>query len=127
MATTVRLKNGDVLKGKLINLGMVELEILVGEVHQKLKLRDVARLNFLAESVPSPQSNNKAAFMAIKALPKLDSAVSVGVNLQEYGTRLADAKTDCDRGFPVKETSFGASHFLINYRLPQHRQILRQE
>jgi hypothetical protein len=92
---TVTLKNGDVLKGNLVNLGMIELEILIGGVHQKLLLRDVARIDFAAEAVLAP-APDKAALAAIKALRKVDSAVSVGVNLQEYGTRVADAKIAVD-------------------------------
>jgi hypothetical protein len=93
---TVTLKNGDVLKGNLVNLGMIELEILVGGVDQKLQLRDVARLDFVAESALAPAPDKQAALAAIKALRKLDSAVSVGVNLQEYGTRVADTKIAVD-------------------------------
>lgn len=96
---TVTLKNGDVLKGKLVNLGMIELEILVGGVRQKLQLHDVARIDFAAESALAP-APDKAALAAIKALRKVDSAVSVGVNLQEYGTRVADAKIAVDEAMP---------------------------
>jgi hypothetical protein len=93
LAVTVKLKSGKDVTGKFAGANDHALMLATDSGSQEIRLSDIATIQFSAEV---PVASDASSREAIKALRRLDSAVSVGLTYREYGTRLVDTKVAVD-------------------------------
>jgi hypothetical protein len=93
LPVTVKLKSGNDVTGKFAGANDHALTLTTDSGSQEIRLSDIATIQFSAEV---PVATDAFSREAIKALRRLDSAVSVGLTYREYGTRLVDTKVAVD-------------------------------
>lgn len=99
---TVNLKNGPPVTGQFIQADPATIQIEVAGNLLKIKVDDVASLVFAPDFLPkltveaSAPPQDEGATRAWRALRKLAGATEVGINFQEYGSRLIDVKNEVD-------------------------------
>ncbi len=104
---TVFLKEGEPLKGTFVNASANGVQVLIAGNTLTLKWNDISQIVFTDvisnEAITKNDSqtkNNEAVEGALKSLRKLAAATEVGVNFQEYGSRLIDVKTEVNELLP---------------------------
>lgn len=107
---TVYLKEGDPLKGTFVNASSDGVQILIAGNTLTLKWNDISQIVFtdvVSNEVITKNNknnteteNNEAIEGALKSLRKLAAATEVGVNFQEYGSRLIDVKAEVSEFLP---------------------------
>jgi hypothetical protein len=99
----VVLKDGQSLKARFVSATAKSIVVMIGTSRQQFEITDVVNLVFDEKAFTSASKvseSSEAAKEVIKALRKLNSATSVGVNFSEYGRRLIDAKEVLDENLP---------------------------
>ena len=106
---TINIKNGETVNGNFIQASGNSLRIEVEGTPRNINLDDVVSITFRDEASAeggtttqrpvrlSPQAK-AAARDALKALRKMAGATEIGINFQEYGSRVIDAKADVEEG-----------------------------
>jgi hypothetical protein len=106
---TVSMKSGDTVTGNFTLANGDSVRIEVEGTPRNIKLDDVVSIVFNDEGSAentattkktvrlSPQAKT-AARDALKALRKMAGATEIGINFQEYGSRVIDAKADVEEG-----------------------------
>lgn len=95
-AATVRMRNGDRVRGSFAGASTDTVTMTVGGSAVSLRLDEIASIDFAEGSeVAAPPAGASAP--ALKALQKLRGAAEVGVTFEEYGRLVVDAKAEVDR------------------------------
>lgn len=104
---TVFLKEGEPLKGTFVNASSDGVQILLAGNTLILKWNDISQIVFTDvvsnETITKNDTqtkNNESIEGALKSLRKLAAATEVGVNFQEYGSRLIDVKAEVNEFLP---------------------------
>jgi hypothetical protein len=98
---TINLKTGAPVTGQFIQADASVVQIEVAGNLLKIKLDDVVSVVFAPEFLPkqlaTPEpSKDEDANRALRSLRKLAGATVIGINFQEYGSRLIDVKNEVD-------------------------------
>lgn len=98
---TINLKTGAPVTGQFIQADASVVQIEVAGNLLKIKLDDVVSVVFAPEFLPKqlapPESSkDEDANRALRSLRKLAGATAIGINFQEYGSRLIDVKNEVD-------------------------------
>jgi hypothetical protein len=100
---TVSINSGETISGDFVLATSEVLRVEVAGVTRTINLDDVISVVFEAaaeaqtgRSVKLTPQAKTAARDALKALRKMAGATEIGINLQEYGSRIIDAKADVE-------------------------------
>ena len=96
---TISLKDGDPVSGKFVNSSSEGFQIVIAGNPLILKWKDIKQITFtdvmaIEPIEPKIPKEKLAIQSALKSLRKLVAATEVGVNFQEYSSRLIDVKTE---------------------------------
>lgn len=104
---TVYLKEGEPLKGTFVNASSDGVQILIAGNTLTLKWNDISQIVFtdvisneVVTKNDTQTKNYEEIESALKSLRKLAAATEVGVNFQEYGSRLIDVKAEVNEFLP---------------------------
>ncbi len=98
---TINLKSGAPVTGQFIQADASVIQMEVAGNLLKIKLDDVVSVvfapEFVSKQLATPEhSKDEDANRALRSLRKLAGATAVGINFQEYGSRLIDVKNEVD-------------------------------
>lgn len=96
--------NGDKLTGLFVGGNAESISIDLDGSRINVKLPDIASIRFgdapVKNDLPGISKNDEAVANALKSLRKLAAATEVGVNFQDYSSRLIDVKAEVNEVLP---------------------------
>jgi hypothetical protein len=107
---TINLKTGAPVTGRFLKADASAIQIEVAGNLLNIKLDDIVSVIFAPEfvqkqPVDATPPKDEDANRALRALRKLAGATQIGINFQEYGSRLIDAKNEVDEATSHMSTS----------------------